>query len=289
MFWKTFIELCNKKGVAPNFVAKILGFSTGTVTWWKKGRLPRDTALLKLSEYFGVSVDYLLGKNTGESFELTSDAFWENYVRLCSKVGLSPNAVAKKLSISSGAVTRWKNGSVPQSAQLLKIADYFSVPVSVLTGETPEKAPAESSAAKEPSNIGAVMSGNIHLIPVFESVSAGFGTMAQEYVVDYYPCLIGSEAEAEETIIIRVKGDSMFPKIEDGDLIQVHKQSCVDSGEVAVVLVEGTDCFVKKVEYGENWVELHSFNPMYPVMRFTGTDIQKIRIIGRVRKVIKSI
>lgn len=212
MFWKTFIELCNKKGVAPNFVAKRLGFSTGTVTWWKKGRLPRDTALLKLSEYFGVSVDYLLGKNTGES-----------------------------------------------------------------------------SAAKEPSNIGAVMSGNIHLIPVFESVSAGFGTMAQEYVVDYYPCLIGSEAEAEETIIIRVKGDSMFPKIEDGDLIQVHKQSCVDSGEVAVVLVEGTDGFVKKVEYGENWVELHSFNPMYPVMRFTGTDIQKIRIIGRVRKVIKSI
>lgn len=215
--------------------------------------------------------------------------FWENYVRLCSKVGLSPNAVAKKLSISSGAVTRWKNGSVPQSAQLLKIADYFSVPVSVLTGETTEKSPAESSAAKEPSNIGAVMSGNIHLIPVFESVSAGFGTMAQEYVVDYYPCLIGSEAEAEETIIIRVKGDSMFPKIEDGDLIQVHKQSCVDSGEVAVVLVEGTDGFVKKVEYGENWVELHSFNPMYPVMRFTGTDIQKIRIIGRVRKVIKSI
>ena len=211
--------------------------------------------------------------------------FWNVFYKLCHDRHKSPNGVAKELNISSGAITSWKNGKVPHHTTLLKLSEYFGVSVDYLLG----KNTAESSATKEPSNIGAVMSGNIHLIPVFESVSAGFGTMAQEYVVDYYPCLIGSEAEAEETIIIRVKGDSMFPKIEDGDLIQVHKQSCVDSGAVAVVLVEGTDGFVKKVEYGENWVELHSFNPMYPVMRFTGTDIQKIRIIGRVKKVIKSI
>lgn len=64
MFWDKFVSLCNKKGVSPNGVAKELGFSTGTVTWWKKGRMPRDTALQKLSDYFGVTVDYLLNEET---------------------------------------------------------------------------------------------------------------------------------------------------------------------------------------------------------------------------------
>lgn len=212
--------------------------------------------------------------------------FTERLTLLLREKHLTRKQFLDDLHFGKNQFTYWeKNQTVPNRSTLDAIAAYFGVSPEFLLGTKKDSA----IYKKEPSNIGAVMSGNIHLIPVFESVSAGFGTMAQEYVVDYYPCLIGSEAEAEETIIIRVKGDSMFPKIEDGDLIQVHKQSCVDSGEVAVVLVEGTDGFVKKVEYGENWVELHSFNPMYPVMRFTGTDIQKIRIIGRVKKVIKNI
>ena len=62
MFYEIFLKLCNSKAQSPNAVAKELGFSTGTVTWWKKGRAPRDTALQKIADYFGVSVDYLLGK-----------------------------------------------------------------------------------------------------------------------------------------------------------------------------------------------------------------------------------
>lgn len=48
MFWDNFVSLCNIHKVSPNGVAKQLGFSTGTVTWWKKGRIPRDTALKKI-------------------------------------------------------------------------------------------------------------------------------------------------------------------------------------------------------------------------------------------------
>ena len=68
--------------------------------------------------------------------------FWENYVRLCSEAGKSPNAVAKELSISSGTVTFWKNGKEPQIGNLMKIADYFGVTVEQLTGETKEETPA---------------------------------------------------------------------------------------------------------------------------------------------------
>ena len=209
--------------------------------------------------------------------------FFNIFCKLCQSKGMSANGVAKELSIASGTVSEWKKGRIPQNSTLLKIADYFGVTVDYLLGK--ESAPTK----KDPGNISAVMSGSVHMIPVFESVSAGFGAMAQEYIVDYYPCFIKSATEAAETIIIKVKGDSMYPKIEDGDLIQVHKQESVDSGAIAVVLVDGDEGYVKKVVYGEDWIELHSINPMYPVMRFKGPDALRIRIIGLVRKVIKDI
>lgn len=78
MFWDNFVSLCNIHKVSPNGVAKQLGFSTGTVTWWKKGRMPRDTALKKISDFFGVTVDYLLG-NTDQrgDKEKTPSKLWE--------------------------------------------------------------------------------------------------------------------------------------------------------------------------------------------------------------------
>ena len=62
-FWNVFLSLCNEIGKSPNAVAKELGISSGTVTTWKKesSRVPQDRYLLKIADYFNVSVDYLLG------------------------------------------------------------------------------------------------------------------------------------------------------------------------------------------------------------------------------------
>ena len=51
--------------------------------------------------------------------------FYENYVRLCNSVGKSPSAVAIELKLGKPSVSRWKSGSNPRTATLLKIADYF--------------------------------------------------------------------------------------------------------------------------------------------------------------------
>ena len=59
--------------------------------------------------------------------------FWKNYEILCKNKGKSPNAVAKELGISSGSVTAWKNGRIPQNKKLALIANYFNVPIAVLT------------------------------------------------------------------------------------------------------------------------------------------------------------
>ena len=62
MFWDRFIKLCSERNVKPNQVTKELGLSTATATDWKKGSVPRDVTMKKLADYFGVSVEYLSGK-----------------------------------------------------------------------------------------------------------------------------------------------------------------------------------------------------------------------------------
>lgn len=77
--------------------------------------------------------------------------FWDKYVALCNKVKKSPNAVAKEIGISSGAVSGWKTGNAPQAAKLLKIANYFDVPVSYFSEEAPEteKSPAPDKETED--------------------------------------------------------------------------------------------------------------------------------------------
>ena len=66
-FWEIFYNLCTINGVAPNTVAKELGISSGSITWWKKGeRNPSQRALKSIADYFGVSVSYLLGNEEKE-------------------------------------------------------------------------------------------------------------------------------------------------------------------------------------------------------------------------------
>lgn len=78
--------------------------------------------------------------------------FWDVFTTLCAQRGVSPNAVAKSLSIASGTVTNWKNGAEPQNAKLKKIADYFGVSVSYLLGvvDNPDPIALVDPSKKEP-------------------------------------------------------------------------------------------------------------------------------------------
>lgn len=72
MFWDVFVELCMGKEKSPTAVGLELGLTRATVSNWKKGGAPRETALRKIADYFGVSVDYLLGK-TDQKEEVPSE------------------------------------------------------------------------------------------------------------------------------------------------------------------------------------------------------------------------
>lgn len=73
--------------------------------------------------------------------------FYDNYLRLCNSVGKSPSAVALEIGIEKSTVTRWKQGKSQTDANIRKVADYFGVPVSELTGEK-EKAPTQEGERK---------------------------------------------------------------------------------------------------------------------------------------------
>lgn len=62
MFFERYSVLCKEHDETPNAVAKKIGASSGSVTAWKKGTDPRNATLAKIADYFGVSTDYLLGK-----------------------------------------------------------------------------------------------------------------------------------------------------------------------------------------------------------------------------------
>lgn len=62
--------------------------------------------------------------------------FWERFYSLCEKANIKPNPLAKQLGISSGVLNKWKNGGIPNSNALIKIADYFSVSIDYLLGRT---------------------------------------------------------------------------------------------------------------------------------------------------------
>lgn len=63
MFYDTFLSLCSSKGMKPGRVADEIGINRGTVTSWKKrGYTPRAEVLQRIADYFGVTIDYLLGK-----------------------------------------------------------------------------------------------------------------------------------------------------------------------------------------------------------------------------------
>lgn len=78
--------------------------------------------------------------------------FYFKFIELCNSVGKSPSKVALEIGTSKPAVTRWKSGSTPSDAVILKIADYFDVSVEYLKGETDEKKKPSADKGEELTN-----------------------------------------------------------------------------------------------------------------------------------------
>lgn len=125
MFIDKVEQLLKEKHIQKKVFLSDIGLAKNSfVNWRERKTIPNGATLQKIADYFGVSVDFLLGKK-----ETPAEIFWNKYIELCANKSVSPNAVAKKIGMSSEVVIWWKRGRMPQNATLKKIADYFGVPV----------------------------------------------------------------------------------------------------------------------------------------------------------------
>ena len=70
VFYDRFVGLCKERGVSPSAVMVSIGLNKSNATFWKNGSIPKGDTLQKLSDYFGVSVDYLLDISPENANEL---------------------------------------------------------------------------------------------------------------------------------------------------------------------------------------------------------------------------
>ena len=199
--------------------------------------------------------------------------------------GMTQDELAKAVGYKTrSAIAKIESGErdAPQTV-IVALAKALGVTPSYLMGWEDEPVPQKPNGRL-------LDQSHIYMIPVYETVSAGFGAYADDHITGYEPVYLSSEREARETIAITVKGDSMYPKIEEGDLVVVHQQDYFENGDIVVAVVVGDgEGFVKRAFQSNGKLSLESINPSYPPMTFSGAQVETVRIMGVVRKIIKTV
>ena len=112
-------------------------------------------------------------------------------------------------------------------------------------------------------------------IPMIGHVAAGVPIMAEREYEEYEDDTYGISCD----YVLRVEGDSMEPRIMDGDVVYVREQPDVDDGQIAVVGVD--DSVTLKVVYHiQNGLQLISLNPKYKPMIYNRDNTDYLAIIG---------
>ncbi|MCR4564121.1 MAG: XRE family transcriptional regulator [Clostridiales bacterium] len=189
--------------------------------------------------------------------------FSDELKKLRNQKGLSQAQLADKLNVAASTIGMWESGKrEPRDYETLElIADFFNV------------------------NMDALLSGSLrpNIIPVLGTVRAGLPMNAVENILDYEE-ISNDMARQGDFFALKIKGSSMEPRFAEGDIVIVKKQSDVDSGEIAIVLVNGDEATIKKVQKFNGGINLIPSNPIYEVLTFDNKQIENlpVQIIGKV-------
>lgn len=193
---------------------------------------------------------------------------YERIKKRRKEMGLSAEMVAEKLGVSPATIYRYEKKDIKKFPTdiLEPLAKVLRTTPSYLLGlnETDTNT-------------------NKHLIPVLGTVRAGIPVEAVQNIIDYEE-ISEDMARQGEFFALRIKGDSMQPRICEGDVVIVRKQPDVDSGDVAIVLVNEEEATIKKVQKFGGGINLIPNNPFYDVRTYTNEQIESlpVQILGKV-------
>lgn len=189
----------------------------------------------------------------------------ERIKELREKFEMTQEQLANKLGTTKQAVFKYENGIVTNipSDKIERMADIFNVTPSYILDW-------DDTANWKPNRI-----------KVYGSVPAGVPIEAVEDVLDWEDVPMDWVATGDKYIGLKVKGDSMYPKYIDGDTVIVKLQPDCESGQDAVVYVNGYDATLKKVIKQQDGIMLQPINPDYEPKKYDYNDeLFPVSILG---------
>ena len=189
--------------------------------------------------------------------------------------GLTQVQLAEMVGISNNLYNKYEKKDVrPPYETLVKLASALNTSLSVLLDE-----------------IAVFPSEAVIDMPIIGSVRGGMdGNVVQEETGETRPIAASAlHGRPDEYFLLRVRGDSMYPEILDGDCVLVKKTDSVESGSMAVVLYDGDYATVKWVKYveGEDWLDLIPNNTQYAPVRIEGADLEQCHVLGEVVDILR--
>lgn len=120
-------------------------------------------------------------------------------------------------------------------------------------------------------------------IKVLGRVAAGVPIEAVEDIIDTEE-ITEELAKTGEFFGLQLHGNSVEPRMCEGDVVIVRKQDDAESGDIVIAMINGDDATCKRLRKYRDGIELISNNPSYEPMFFSNQDIQEkpVKIIGKV-------
>ena len=196
--------------------------------------------------------------------------FSERLKALRKERKLSQAALSAQLGVTQQAVGKWETGrSTPDPATVARLAALLGTTTDVLLGVSP-------ALQDFGGPVGAYMESPV---PVVGSVRAGYGALAFEEDYGTEPAPV---KDPENYFYLVVKGDSMEPRIHDGDYALVRRQPTLNNGDLGVMVFDEGEGTLKRYIRRGNAVILQPFNPDYPEKVIRGADLERLYIAGKV-------
>jgi len=146
-FKERFIELADELDVSSHTEkSKVIGISNTTYfNIYNYGVIPTTTSLMRIADYFNISIDYLIGNTDIDSFVKSNEpiSFWDRLNSLRTESNIPTiYKLADSIHIHRNNIAQWKKqSSIPLIDDVELITDYFNVSIDYLLGRTDDRTP----------------------------------------------------------------------------------------------------------------------------------------------------
>ena len=205
--------------------------------------------------------------------------FTIRFKELRKSAGFTQDELANKLGIVKSTVSMYETGKrQPDFEKLEEIADLFNVNMDYLLGRSDVKSALKTKSSSQKNN-----KKNGVWIPVLGRVAAGIPINMVTDIIDQEQ-ITEEMAASGEYFALQIHGDSMEPKMSDGDVVIVRQQEDAESGEIVIATINGDDATCKRLKKYAEGIMLLSTNAAYEPIVFTMKDIEElpVKILGKV-------